>query len=62
MNENKLWKLAIPETIYAAFLVMMGEYGTGENRKSELVKDGYNPERVQECVNDMVKMRDKYAD
>lgn len=58
MNEFNL--LSIPSVIGVAFLVLAGEYGNGEERVQRLEDDGYDYNQVQDCVNDLVAMIEKY--
>ena len=50
----------LPETISVALLVIAGEFGNGEERKTKLTKAGYNYNKVQSCVNELVTLMDKY--
>lgn len=52
--------LKIPHTIAVAIEVINGIYGTGEERKSNLEKSGYNYEKVQECVDELFPLFKKY--
>lgn len=52
----------IPETLSAAFMVLSGEYGINEERVNKLKKDGYDPVKVQKCVNDLITIIYKYSD
>lgn len=51
----------LPQTISIALLVIAGNYGTGETRKEKLRKDGYNPELIQKCVNELYPIVSKYG-
>lgn len=48
-------------TFRAALCVLAGLYGNGDERIINLKADGYNASRVQSCVNDLVKVAEKYA-
>lgn len=48
-------------TFQAALCVLAGLYGNGNDRVVNLKADGYNASRVQSCVNDLVKVAEKYA-
>lgn len=48
-------------TFQAALCVLAGLYGNGDERIINLNADGYNASRVQSCVNDLVKVAEKYA-
>jgi hypothetical protein len=51
-----------PTTISGAILVIAGMYGNGEERKTALKKDGFNPEEVQKAVNDLLPIINKYKE
>lgn len=51
-----------PITISGAILVIAGMYGNGEERKTALKKDGFNPEEVQKAVNDLLPIINKYKE
>lgn len=59
MNEE-IVKFKLSKTMYGAILVLSGEYGTGAERIAGLKEDGFDSAKVQECVNDLVKVRNKY--
>lgn len=48
-------------TFQAALCVLAGLYGNGEERIINLKADGHNASQVQRCVNDLVKVAEKYA-
>ena len=58
MNEVTMIKLS--EIVSVSLLVIAGAYGNGEERKSKLKALGYDPTKVQSCVNDLIKIIDKY--
>lgn len=45
------------DTVNKALCVIAGAYGNGEERKQKLGKEY---EKVQACVNDLLKVFDKY--
>lgn len=51
-----------PTAISGAILVIAGMYGNGEERKTALKKDGFNPEEVQKAVNDLLPIINKYKE
>lgn len=51
----------LPIIVSVAFEVLTGKYGNGEERKKALERDGYDYNKVQSCVNDLVKLLDKYG-
>lgn len=52
----------LPATIAGAILVIGGIYGNGEDRKTALKKDGFNPEEVQKAVNELLPIINKYKE
>ena len=52
----------IPPVVSTAFEVLAGKYGVGDERRKALEKDGYDYNRVQSCVNELVKLLSKYGD
>lgn len=50
----------LPETVSVALLVLAGEYGNDSARINALKKDGYNPTKVQNCVNDLCDIIERY--
>lgn len=54
--------LTLPSTIGVAFMVLGGMYGNGEERVERLEADGYDYDTVQDCVNDLVELIEKYGD
>lgn len=59
MNEFNI--LSLPSTIGVAFLVLAGCYGNGEERVERLEADGYDYNIVQDCVNDLCELIEKYG-
>lgn len=54
--------ISLPSTIGVAFLVLAGQYGNGEERVERLEADGYDYDTVQDCVNDLCDLIEKYGD
>lgn len=52
----------LPSTVSVALLVIAGQYGNGTERKEKLKKAGYNPDTVQACVNELLKILERYDD
>lgn len=52
----------LPTALAGAILVIGGMYGNGEERKTALKKDGFNPEEVQKAVNDLLPIFNKYKE
>lgn len=51
----------LPETVSVSLLVIAGKFGTGEERKKSLEKAGYNYRKVQNCVNELLPIINKYG-
>lgn len=59
--ENKYaYMLNLPPIVAIALSVLAGEWGIGEERKSALIKAGYDYNKVQNCVNDLCELFNKY--
>lgn len=44
-----------------ALEVIAGLYGVGEERKKKLESEGYDYTKIQNCVNDLMKIMKKYG-
>lgn len=51
----------LPETVTLALLVIAGKYGNGEERENSLIREGYDYETVQDCVNEIFPILKKYG-
>ena len=51
----------IPPVVSTAFEVLAGKYGVGGERRKALEKEGYDYNKVQSCVNELVKLMNKYG-
>ena len=51
----------LPQTVSVALLVIAGQFGNGEERKTKLNKAGYDYQDVQNCVNDLLPIINKYG-
>lgn len=49
--------IKLSDTVNKALCAIAGEYGNGVERKQKLGKDY---DKVQACINDLVKVFDKY--
>lgn len=58
MSEIKMYSL--PTTVAVAILVIGGNYGNGSDRIKRLKKDGFDPVKVQKCVNDLLPIIMRY--
>lgn len=50
-----------PKNFSAALMVIAGAYGNGDKRVQALIDDGYDYNLVQKCVNELVKVMNKYS-
>lgn len=46
--------IQLPNYFVAAILVILGQYGNGEDRKNKLEKAGYDYAKVQKIVNQLL--------
>ena len=51
----------LPQTISVAILVIAGQFGNGDERKTKLTNAGYDAQTVQNCVNDLLPIIIKYG-
>ena len=61
VSRETIMAIKLPETIAVALLVIGGKYGNGQERASALTAAGYDYNRVQKCVNELVKVVEKYG-
>lgn len=54
--------LKVPQPVAVAIEVINGLYGTGAERVKNLEKCGYNSKEIQDCVNVMYPLFEKYGD
>lgn len=59
---NDCGMLTLPKNVGAAFMVIAGLYGNGEERVERLEADGYDYDTVQDCVNDLCDLLEKYGE
>ena len=52
----------LPQTVSVALLVLAGQFGNGDERKTKLTNAGYDAQTVQNCVNDLLPIIHKYGD
>lgn len=50
----------INQNVMVAFLVIGGYFGNGEERKKKLTASGYDPVKIQACVNELLPILEKY--
>lgn len=51
----------LPPIVSIAFEVLAGKYGAGDERKAAIQREGYDYNRVQSCVNELVSILKKYS-
>lgn len=51
----------LPQTVSVALLVIAGQFGNGDERKTKLNNAGYDAQTVQNCVNDLLPIINKYG-
>lgn len=59
---DNFYLFSFPTTVGVALLVIAGFYGNGYERVEKLEEDGYDYNRVQDCVNDLLELYEKYGD
>ena len=57
----KVTAINLPQTVSVALLVIAGQFGNGEERKTKLTNAGYDAQEVQNCVNDLLPIINKYG-
>lgn len=60
-SRETITAVELPKTFAAAILVIAGKYGNGQDRVNALTADGYDYNRVQKCVNELLKVIEKYG-
>lgn len=51
----------LPDKVSVALMVIAGEYGIGQERKQKLIEDGYDAAEIQKCVNELLRVMEKYG-
>lgn len=59
---SEIFLAKVPETVTVALAVLADKYGAGTARKVALESTGYNYDKVQSCVNDLLKLFEKYQE
>lgn len=54
--------IELTPVVAIAFEVIAGKYGVGEERKKNLEREGYDYNKVQSCVNELVNIINKYGE
>lgn len=52
--------IELNDIVALAFEIIAGKWGNGDERKRKLESAGYDYNKVQKCVNDLVALMDKY--
>lgn len=53
--------IELTPVVALALEVIAGAWGVGEDRKKKLESAGYDYNKIQSCVNDLLKVIKKYA-
>lgn len=61
VSRETITAIELPEIFAAALLVIAGKYGNGQERTDMLQAAGYDYNRVQKCVNELMKVIEKYG-
>lgn len=59
MFENVM--IEVNPVVAVALEVIAGKYGNGEERRKALEKEGYDYQKIQSCVNDLIEIRERYG-
>lgn len=51
----------LPQTVSIALLVIAGTFGNGVERQTKLKEAGYNPQVIQNCVNELIPIISRYG-
>jgi hypothetical protein len=52
--------IELTPVVSIAMEVIAGKYGNGEERIRKLKSEGYDVEKVQRCVNDIIAIMERY--
>lgn len=52
--------IELTPVVSIAMEVIAGKYGNGEDRIRKLKSEGYDAEKVQRCVNDIMAIMERY--
>lgn len=61
VSRETITAIELPEIFATALLVIAGKYGNGQERANMLQAAGYDYNRVQKCVNELMKVIEKYG-
>lgn len=61
VSRETITAIELPKTFAAALLVIAGKYGNAQERVDSLTADGYDYNHVQKCVNELLKVIEKYG-
>ncbi len=59
---SSVYRIPCCENVYVAICVIANDYGTGEDRVRRLKDAGYDPVKIQRCVNDLIALNEKYRE
>lgn len=54
--------IELPPVVGKAFEVIAGVYGNGDERKQKLESEGFDYNIIQNCVNELMQILNKYGD
>ena len=52
--------IELTPVVSIAMEVIAGKWGNGEERIKKLKSDGYDAEKIQRCVNDLMSVMERY--
>jgi hypothetical protein len=61
VSRETITAVELPELFAVALLVIGGKYGNGQERIDALEADGYDYNRVQKFVNELMRVMEKYG-
>lgn len=61
VSRETITAIEIPTIVSVALLVIGGKYGNGQERVDALTAEGYDYNRVQKCVNELMKVINTYG-
>ena len=59
ISRETITVVQMPELLSVALLVIVGKYGNGQERVDALTAEGYDYNRVQKYVNELLKVIEK---
>ena len=56
----KTFMIELTPVVSIAFEILAGKWGNDEERKKKLEAEGYDYNKVQKCVNELVALMERY--